>query len=72
MQETTDDEAGPMPGRKLSYNHQRDTRFESYRQDRRSFSDVGERPIGIPIPQVHVENHDGEAFEMEASRRDFR
>jgi hypothetical protein len=69
VRETVDEEAGPMTGRRLSYNHQRDTRFESYRQDRRSFSDVGERQIGLPIPQVHVENHGEEGYEMETSRR---
>jgi len=68
VQEHVDEEAGSIPG----YNHQRDTRFESYRQDQTSFSDVTERPIGIPIPQVHVEHHDGEVYEMESSRRDLR
>ncbi|KAF4632775.1 hypothetical protein G7Y89_g5340 [Cudoniella acicularis] len=71
----------PAPGRprRLSYNHQRDTRFESYRQERNSLSDPSpiERTVGSPvnrsstIPEVYIEHHDGEAFEMENSKRDF-
>jgi len=67
-----DEEAGPTQGRGSSYDHERDTRFELSRQDRVNFSEVRERPIGIPIPQVHVEHHDGEVFELESSRRDLR
>jgi hypothetical protein len=75
-----DVESAPGRPRRLSYNHQRDTRFESYRQERTSFSDPGavERAMGSPpmgsppIPEVYVQHHDGDAFEMESTRRDVR
>jgi hypothetical protein len=68
-------ESRPGRPRRLSYNHQRDTRFESYRQERRSFSDPSttERPMGsLPVPGVYVQHHDGESYEMENSRRDLK
>jgi hypothetical protein len=65
-------------GRRLSYNHQRDTRFENYRRasnpdfmaDGRELG--GLSPGSPPIPQVYVEHHDGETFEMENSRKTLR
>ena len=61
-------------GRKLSYNHQRDTRFEDYRRaSNPDFSpdgrDLGGFPGSPPILQVYVEHHDGETFEMANSRK---
>jgi hypothetical protein len=61
-------------GRRLSYNHQRDTRFEDYRRaSNPDFSleggDMSGFPGSPPIPQVYVEHHDGEAFEMENNSR---
>ena len=61
----------------MSFNHERDTRYETYRNS--SFSP--EQPAmetfesrmlvsGSGIPQVYVE-HPGEAYEME-SRRELR
>jgi len=70
-----DVESAPGRPRRLSYNHQRDTRFESYRQERTSFSDsgAGERAMGSPpIPEVYVQHHDGDAFEMDSTRRGAR
>lgn len=65
--------------RSVSFNHERDTRYDTYRKS----SFTPELPImetfesrslvngGEGIPQVYVEHHDGEAFEME-SRRELR
>ncbi|KAH8667400.1 hypothetical protein BGZ60DRAFT_431641 [Tricladium varicosporioides] len=65
--------------RRLSYNHTRDTRFESYRRERSMSNPNGDRPsVGSPvnrsniIPEVYIEHHDGEAFEMEGSRRQLK
>ncbi|TVY43701.1 hypothetical protein LOCC1_G004781 [Lachnellula occidentalis] len=58
--------------KRLSYNHQRDTKFESYRQEGSSSplkSNADERPLGSPsVPEVRVQHHDGVAFEMGESR----
>lgn len=73
----SDIEANRIPGaRRLSYNHQKDTRFESYRRASNSYGDASplEKTIisGSPdVPNIHVQNHDGEAFEM-GSRRGLR
>ncbi|PVH74037.1 hypothetical protein DL98DRAFT_40463 [Cadophora sp. DSE1049] len=57
-------------GRRLSYNHQRDPRFEAYR--RTSGGDLG-MGMSPPVPSVLVQHHDGHAFEMESgARRELR
>jgi len=72
--EVQDVEAARIPGaRKLSYNHQKDTRFESYRRASNSYgeSSILETTMisGSPdIPNIHVEHHDGEIFEMESRK----
>ncbi|ATZ51018.1 hypothetical protein BCIN_06g04670 [Botrytis cinerea B05.10] len=58
IEETTDLEANDHTTgrpRRLSYNHTRDTRFDSYRQTRRSFSDpyIVERMVASPT-QVSI------------------
>jgi hypothetical protein len=65
--------AGDMGmGRRASYNHERDNRFEAFRQDRSAYSPESQ-PLnqGANIPELHVEHHDGEVFEMN-SRRELR
>ncbi|KAH7333370.1 hypothetical protein BKA65DRAFT_43388 [Rhexocercosporidium sp. MPI-PUGE-AT-0058] len=58
-------------GRRLSYNHQRDPRFEAYR--RTSGGDLGMGGMSPPVPSVLVQHHDGPAFEMEGgARRELR
>ncbi|TVY36557.1 hypothetical protein LSUB1_G005831 [Lachnellula subtilissima] len=60
--------------RRLSYNHQRDTKFESYRQKGSTILDTSanERPMGGPsVPEVHVQHHDGDDYEMGESRRNL-
>lgn len=71
QEEPEDVEARPGRPRRLSYNHQRDTRFESYRHERTSFDpSPTERSLGSPlIPEVYVQHHDEEAYEMENSKR---
>lgn len=57
-------------GRRLSYNHQRDPRFEAYR--RTSGGDLG-MGMSPPVPSVLVQHHDGHAYEMEGgARRELR
>ncbi|KAH6706240.1 hypothetical protein BKA61DRAFT_492515 [Leptodontidium sp. MPI-SDFR-AT-0119] len=59
-------------GRRLSYNHQRDPRFEAYR--RTSGGDLGMGGgMSPPVPSVLVQHHDGHAYEMEGgARRELR
>ena len=66
-------------GRRLSYNHTRDTRFESFRHERRSLSNpdmgLGNEVIisgNGSVPSVRVGDHDLEAFEMDSARRSMR
>ncbi|KAL2065740.1 hypothetical protein VTL71DRAFT_3410 [Oculimacula yallundae] len=60
-------------GRRLSYNHQRDPRFEQYRRTS-SGGDLGMAGgASPPVPSVLVQHHDGHAFEMESgARRELR
>lgn len=60
-----DVEASAGRPRRLSYNHQRDVRFEAYRQEQ-----PAEQAISSPgIPHVHVQHHDDpHIHEMENSR----
>ncbi|TVY21591.1 hypothetical protein LARI1_G000159 [Lachnellula arida] len=60
--------------RRLSYNHQRDTKFESYRHGGSNLLNPSdnERLIGSSlVPEVHVQHHDGDAYEMGESRRNL-
>ncbi|TVY56152.1 hypothetical protein LCER1_G002574 [Lachnellula cervina] len=60
--------------RRLSYNHQRDTKFESYRHEGSNLLNpsANERLVGgSPVPEVHVQHHDGDTYEMGASRRNL-
>ncbi|KAK0111254.1 hypothetical protein ONS95_001626 [Cadophora gregata] len=59
-------------GRRLSYNHQRDPRFEAYR--RTSGGDLGMGAgMSPPVPSVLIQHHDGNTFEMEGgARRELR
>lgn len=59
-------------GRRASYNHERDNRFEAFRQDRSAYSSEQQplNPSGN-IPELHVEHHNGEAYEIN-SRRELR
>lgn len=59
-----DTEANRTPGaRRASYNHQKDTRFESYRRSYGGDSPQ-EKTVGANGPQIHVQHHSGETFEM--------
>jgi hypothetical protein len=62
------EETNAIPGRPLSY-HQGQEGFEPYREHRRSVSDSGNRPMGVP--NIHVPEH-GQSFEMEARGRSPR
>jgi hypothetical protein len=66
----------PSNGRRASYNHERDTRFEAYRQqDRGTYSDIGMQDSVVTspdVPQVYVQHHDVNVYEMEHTRRDLR
>jgi hypothetical protein len=53
-----------------SYNGPNDPKFESYRQTPPSYGSPP--PLGSPVPNIHVQHHDGEAFEMESSRKQLR
>jgi hypothetical protein len=73
----SDIESNRVPGaRRLSYNHQKDPRFESYRRASNSYGDASILETTMistspDVPNIHVQHHDGEAFEME-SRRGLR
>ena len=64
--------------RNASFNHERDTRYDTYRKsaissEQPAMETFESRSLvsGEGIPQVYVEHHDGDAFEME-SRRELR
>jgi len=69
------DDVEAHPGRRLSYNHERDTRFDVYKHERASYVDSGsmERTLCSPtngnaVPSVLVEHHDEgrRTFELES------
>jgi len=67
---TSDIEIG-AGGRRVSYNHERDVRFESYRQEQSHSPENEPLTSGASIPELHVEHHDEQNFDM-ASRRELR
>lgn len=60
-------------GRRLSYNHERDNRFDAYRQSRGASPPEQQplSPANPTVPQSHVELHDAEVHEMN-SRSELR
>ncbi|EPE25156.1 hypothetical protein GLAREA_11737 [Glarea lozoyensis ATCC 20868] len=68
----------PARERRASYNHTRDTRFETFREQRRSMSNPSSPNLDTPthynsgVPQVVVGHHDLEAFEMDSARQHLR
>jgi hypothetical protein len=71
-----DAESGRVPGaRRLSYNHQKDTRFESYRAA--SYGEASPLETTVisqspHVPNIHVQHHEGESYEMKGSRASLR
>jgi hypothetical protein len=72
------EDAGAPRERRLSYNHTRDNRFQSFQDERHSpsnpFSTDADivNQYNLQVPHVMVGDHDLEAYEMDSTRRSLR